>query len=186
MKLRDIPNALTVARILLTVPAIALLSLRHYSATLILLAIAGVSDALDGYLAKRFGWTSRFGALADPLADKFLLVASFFTLGWLGLIPWWLVGLVILRDVVIVAGALTYHFQVSELRADPTPISKLNTSAQIVLVVLVVADAGPLPLPDWVIPGLMGLTAITTVWSGADYVWVWARRAMSQGWLRKR
>jgi cardiolipin synthase len=100
VKLSDIPNIITVFRFLLVPPLVLLLLNHQYGAALIVFGVAGFSDALDGFLAKRYGWSSRMGALMDPLADKLLLVSSFVTLGWLGWIPLWLVALVILRDVI--------------------------------------------------------------------------------------
>ena len=179
---RDIPNLLTVLRILLTVPVAWLLLTRHYSSALALFAFAGISDGLDGYLAKHYGWESRLGSLLDPLADKLLLVLAFIALGWIGLIPIWLVVLVIARDLVIVSGAVYYHFQVERLEAAPSLLSKLNTLVQILLVILVVCDAGPLPLPDVLIDGLIWAVLATTVLSGVTYVFVWTRRAKQRGW----
>jgi len=181
---RDIPNLLTVVRIFLTVPVIWMLLEREFTWALVLFGVAGVSDGLDGYLAKRYGWESRLGSLLDPLADKALLVSSFLSLGWLGLIPIWLVLLVLLRDLVIVTGALVYHFQVEHLEAAPSLISKLNTLTQIVLVLAVVCAAGPVPLPEYAVELLVWATLATTLTSGASYVWIWSRKALARGWLR--
>lgn len=183
MKPRDIPNLLTFLRFLVTVPVVYLLLTREFSGALLLFAVAGVSDGLDGYLAKRFRWESRLGSILDPLADKALLVSAFVSLGWLGVLPIWLVAAVILRDLVIVVGALYYHFQVEPVVAAPSLISKLNTLVQILLVILVVCDAGPWPLPDLLIEGLIWGALATTVLSGLDYVVVWYRRARMRGWL---
>jgi cardiolipin synthase len=139
--------------------------------------VAGISDALDGFLAKTFGWQTRLGGFLDPLADKLLLVASFVAVGWGGLVPLWLVGLVILRDVIIVAGALTYHFRVGRFEAEPTFISKVNTAVQIALVLLVVVDKGLMAVAPWLIPALVGIVTLTTLVSGANYVIEWSRRA---------
>ena len=100
MKPSDIPNLITVFRFLLVPPLVWLLLNDRFGAALVVFGVAGFSDGLDGFLAKRFHWTSRIGALLDPLADKLLLIASFVTLGWLGWIPVWLVVLVCLRDVL--------------------------------------------------------------------------------------
>jgi len=183
VKRRDIPNLLTFLRFLLTVPVVHLLLAREFSGALLLFAVAGVSDGLDGYLAKRFHWESRLGSILDPLADKVLLVSSFLCLGWLGVLPIWLVAAVILRDTVIVVGGVYYHYQVEPLVAAPSLISKLNTLVQILLVILVVCDAGPLPLPALLVEGLVWGTLATTLLSGLDYVVVWYQRARSKGWL---
>ena len=106
MKLRYIPNILTGFRILL-VPAVVMLMLEdEFLPALVLFAVAGFSDAVDGYLARRYDWTSRIGGLMDPLADKLLMVSSYLTLGWLGLIPSWLVALVIGVLFMVVAWVL--------------------------------------------------------------------------------
>ncbi len=184
MQPRDIPNLISFLRILLSVPVVWLLFEREFSAALMLFAIAGISDGLDGFLAKHFGWESRLGGMLDPLADKALLMSSFLVLGALGLVPVWLVILVIFRDLVIIGGALYYHFSVEDLQADPSLISKLNTLLQILLVILVVTDAGPYSLPAVLISTLVWSTLATTVASGVGYVWVWSRKAKEKGLRR--
>ena len=159
-----------------------LLLMREFSAALMLFAVAGISDGLDGYLAKRFNWQSRLGGLLDPLADKALLMSAILVLGGFALIPSWLVLLVIFRDLLIMGGALYYHFSVEDLQAEPSLISKLNTVMQILLVLSVVTDAGPMPLPPWLLEGLIWGTLVTTVASGAGYVWIWTRKARAKGW----
>ena len=182
MKARDIPNLISFLRILLTLPIVWLLFEREFSYALMLFAVAGFSDGLDGFLAKHYGWQSHLGGLLDPLADKALLMSSFLVLGGLGLIPIWLVILVIFRDLTIMGGALYYHFSVEEVDADPSLISKLNTLMQILLVLLVVTDAGPFPLPDLLLKGLVWATGLTTLISGTLYVWIWTNKARSKGW----
>jgi cardiolipin synthase len=154
---------------------------QRFDIALMLFAIAGVSDGLDGFLAKHYGWQSRLGGLLDPLADKVLLVSSYLSLAVLGLIPVWLMVLVILRDLVIVTGALIYNFQIRELEAEPSLISKFNTLAQILLVLVVVVDQGMVALPVGMIVGMVWLVGFTTVASGVNYVWVWSRRAADYG-----
>jgi len=177
MQARDIPNAISIIRIFLSIPVVLMLLQHNYDTALILFAIAGISDGLDGYLAKHYGWQSRLGGLLDPLADKILLVLSVLSLGWLGLLPTWLVFIVILRDLVIITGAFVYNFQVAELDASPTLISKFNTVVQIVLVLAVVLNQGFIPMPELLLQGLLFLTLITTIWSGLNYVVVWSKRA---------
>ena len=184
MRARDIPNIITAFRFLLVPPVVILMLQDRFAAALVVFGVAGFSDALDGFLAKRFDWTSRLGGLIDPLADKLLLVvSSFLTLGWLGWIPVWLVVLVILRDLVIVAGAIFYHLRIEQLEAEPTMVSKLNTATQIFLVLAVMFSQSVQALPFlWIDILLYGVLA-TTIWSGLDYVWIWGRRAWS---LRKK
>jgi cardiolipin synthase len=181
VKASDIPNIITVFRFLLVPPLILLLLRQHFGLALLVFGIAGFSDALDGYLAKRFNWSSRLGALLDPLADKLLLVSCFVTLGWLHWIPLWLVGVVILRDLVIVSGALVYNFRIERLEAEPSMVSKLNTFTQIMLVLAVLFSQSVTALPYLWMDVLLYCVFVTTLWSGLDYVWRWSRRAWRKG-----
>ena len=181
LKPRDIPNLITSLRILLVAPFLWLLLEERYGAALALFVIAGVSDALDGFLAKYYGWTSELGGLLDPIADKLLLVGAILTLGWLNELPVWLVALAIARDLVIVGGAVVYHLRVARFQAAPLMISKLNTLTQLTLVGAVIVHYGLAPLPAWLLTSGIYLTALTTIWSGAAYVWRWGRLARRQG-----
>lgn len=176
-QLRHIPNLITSLRILLVAPFLWLLLEERYGAALALFVIAGISDALDGFLAKYYGWTSELGGLLDPIADKLLLMGAILALGWLNELPGWLVTLVIARDLVIVGGAVAYHLRVEHFHAAPLMISKLNTLMQILLVGAVIVHYGLTRLPGWLLTGGIYLTALTTAWSGAAYVWRWGRLA---------
>lgn len=163
---------------LLTVPVGWALLDERFGLALVLFAIAGVSDAVDGFLAKQFGWTTWIGGILDPLADKALLTVTYVVLAVLGLLPTWLVLLTIFRDLVILIGALYYHFRVEHLVAEPRLLSKLHTTLQISLALLAVfAAAYGLPA-DWMIHLGVFLVALTTVASGVDYMRVWSRRAV--------
>lgn len=177
MKPRDIPNIITILRIMLVIPIMVLLARGEYLTVLGLFALAGLSDGLDGYLARRYDWRTPLGALLDPLADKLMLVGAYLALGWSGMLPLWLVILVVLRDVVIIGGAVAYRQRCGNLTMEPTWISKGNTLFQILLglVALITASGGS--LPPWSINGLIGVVTLTTLWSGVDYVWRWSRRA---------
>jgi cardiolipin synthase len=177
VKPRDIPNIITVFRFLLVLPVVVLMLNQRFGAALIVFGIAGFSDAIDGYLAKRYNWTSRLGGLLDPLADKLLMLSTFITLAWLGLIPLWLVSLVILRDLVIVSGAIVYHMRIEHLDAEPSLVSKLNTVTQILLVLAVMFTQAIQELPALWMDVLLYSVLATTIWSGLDYVWTWGRRA---------
>ena len=174
---RDIPNLLSIARILLSLPVARLLLNERFGEALLLFFIAGVSDGLDGYLAKRFGWHSRLGSILDPLADKVLLVTSYLCLVWVGLIPLWLLALVVGRDLVIVVGALAFHWLIGRYDMQPTWVSKLNTVLQITLVLALVLSNGVYILPDMLLVGLLYGACLTTILSGIDYVWTWGRKA---------
>ncbi|GMQ88758.1 MAG: CDP-alcohol phosphatidyltransferase family protein [Gammaproteobacteria bacterium] len=179
MRASDIPNLITVGRILLVAPVAWALMVQDFMLALILFFVAGVSDAVDGFLAKRFGWESRLGALLDPLADKFLLVTCYGVLAWNGLLPMWLLVLVLIRDLLIVGGAVVYNFRIRHLEAAPTLISKLNTLLQILLVLLVIIQQaigwGQERWIDWLIYAV----TISVIWSGLDYIVTWTRRARS-------
>jgi cardiolipin synthase len=186
LQLRDLPNIISFVRLLAVMPVVFLLFEREFGWALLLFAVAGASDGLDGFLAKSFGWQSRLGGILDPLADKTLLVACFLVLGALSLIPVWLVVAAITRDLVIVGGAIAYHYGVEELEAEPTVASKVNTALQILLVVAVMADAGPLPLPEHLLQALIWACLVTVVLSGVQYVWVWSRKARDKGFREDR
>ncbi len=177
MRARDIPNLITVVRLLLVAPIIACLLTGRYGWALALFVVAGVSDALDGFLAKRFDWTSRLGGLLDPLADKLLLVTCYLALAWQGLVPAWLTALVLGRDLVILSGAIAYHVLIERLEAAPSVISKVNTLSQLLLVVAVLTHYGARALPAGWLDVLIYTVIATTLLSGIDYIWTWGWRA---------
>lgn len=182
LSLRDIPNLISGGRILLTIPVVYFLLSHDYTLALILFAVAGFSDGLDGFLAKQFGWQSRLGGLLDPLADKALLMTSFLVLGATGLIPIWLVLMAVCRDLVIMGGALYYNFMVEDVQPAPSLVSKLNTLLQIMLVILVTMNAGPQPVPGLVLDALQWSLTTTLLVSGGHYVYAWTRKALEKGW----
>ncbi len=182
----QLPNAITVLRCLLIIPfIIALFGNDHVSAFVLFMA-AGISDGVDGYLAKRFGWQSQFGARLDPIADKLLLVTGFGLLAWFDFLPLWLFVLVLARDVVIVTGAIVYHRLFGPYPMQPTMISKINTVVQIVLVGGCLFSLAMYSLPKTVLWGLMATTVLTTLWSGADYVYTWSQRYYQQLQINKK
>ena len=181
-RLRDLPNFISLLRLLAVIPVVYLLLEREIGWALLLFLAAGLSDGLDGFLAKHYGWQSHLGGILDPLADKVLLVACFLVLGAMSLIPGWLVALVIFRDLLIVGGAVLYNYRVEEIQAAPILVSKLNTLFQILLVVLVITNAGVLTVPSWVIETLIWACLLTVVVSGAQYVWIWWHKAAQRGW----
>jgi len=144
---------------------------------LVLFAVAGFSDALDGFLAKHYHWESRLGSILDPLADKLLLVASFATLTCLDLLPYWLLWLVLGRDVLIVAGALAYHYIVGKFELLPLWSSKINTTLQIALVLLVIFQQQWLFAAQYWITIMTWLVVASIVNSGSEYLLVWGLRA---------
>ena len=178
--MRHIPNALCILRMLLVVPIAWLLVTDKYWLTLAMFAFAAMTDGLDGFLAKRCGWTSELGKILDPLADKILLVGVFITLAAIGVVPLWLAATAVLRDVTITAGAITYKslYSYGELQGRPTAISKLNTLCQIIYLLLVVAARAGDFAPQVAITVLGALVFVTTVVSGLDYVITYSRKAI--------
>lgn len=180
MRARDIPNLITFLRLLLVPPIVWSLLTGQYGLALILFVIAGVSDALDGFLAKTFNWTSRLGGLLDPIADKLLLVSCYLALTWQGLLPVWLTAVVIGRDLVILTGAILYNALIERVEAAPSVISKINTLSQLLLVVAVLFNYGAQLLPSGWLDLLIHGVFATTLLSGADYVWTWGWRAWNK------
>ena len=173
---RQIPNLLTGLRFLLVPLLVWLLLEDRFWLALGVFIFMGLSDGMDGFLAKRFGWRTKVGEFMDPLADKTMLVSAYITLGWLGLIPKWLVIVVIARDVIILAGAATYHFVIHHLHMAPSLISKINTLVQILLVLSVMLGELEV-LSAGILKFLMILTLFTTVVSGVSYIMEWSTRA---------
>ena len=183
--LRQIPNIITVVRVLLVIPTAWCLVEGYYVQALVLMAVAGASDALDGWLARRFDWVSWFGAALDPLADKILVGVLFITLTVKGVLPLWVVAIAIGRDLVILVGATIYRLLFKHIEFVPTLLSKANTAIQIViLLVLLLSLCGfdylspiALAIAD---PFGFWLVAALAIVSGADYVIAWGRRALTK------
>ena len=141
MTLKALPNLLCVLRMLLVYPTALGILEGRYGTVLVLFVLAAFTDGVDGFLARRFGWTTELGRILDPLADKLLIVTVFICLSWQGNVPWVLTGLVLLRDLVIIFGAITYKLLFGPVNGNPTIASKINTLAQIVFCLAVVARA---------------------------------------------
>jgi cardiolipin synthase len=175
----SIPNLITLGRILL-VPIVvwAIWSGAMWAAFVLFLA-AGVSDAVDGFLAKRFNMTTVLGAYLDPLADKALIVSIYVTLGIQAVIPGWLVILVVSRDIMIVGGVMLSWLVGSPIMVKPLLVSKLNTVAQIVFACVVLGSLGFGIEARMLTLLLMGLVAALTLLSVAAYVAEWIRHMNS-------
>jgi cardiolipin synthase len=162
---------------LMVAPLVWLLIEGNYPWVLAVFFVAGFTDGLDGFLAKRFDWRSWLGGILDPLADKLLLVSTFLTLTYIGLTPLWLLIAVVARDLLIILGGVAYRIFIGTVIARPTAISKLNSACQLLYVLLVVADAG-YGIPGQTIVGVMSWVVLaTTVTSGLDYVYTWGSKA---------
>ena len=169
------PNLISALRIALVAPLVFMILRDRHEVALLVAIIAGVSDGVDGFLARRFRWQSRVGSILDPVADKLMLVGCMLALGWLHEAPRWLVALVVVRDAVIAAGALAWHRLLRNFVAHPSWLSKTTTVAQIGFVLWVLADhafgwhTGSV-VPVWIV-------AVLTLASGIDYIVRWGRRA---------
>jgi len=176
MQAKYIPNIISIFRIVLVPPLVFALLDGSFRTAIYLFAVAGISDGIDGFLARHYGWTSRLGSILDPLADKFLQISAYITLAWLGLLPVWLAVAVLGRDLLIVAGGLVYHLRFGRFEMEPSLVSKVNTFFQIMLVLLVIFDKAFYTFPAWVIDFFIISVLATTLISGIIYVIIWGRR----------
>jgi cardiolipin synthase (CMP-forming) len=175
----SIPNLITLGRILLVPIVVWAISSGAMWIAFVLFVAAGVSDGVDGFLAKRFGMTSELGAYLDPLADKALIVSIYLTLGINNFIPRWLVILVVSRDIMIVGAFLLSWLVGTPLKVKPLLVSKLNTVAQIVFACVVLGSLGFHIETEGLMLVLMGLVAVLTLLSVAAYVREWVRHMNS-------
>jgi len=173
VNISQLPNLITIARIALAPVLILLLKDEEYAASLAVFVIAGISDGLDGYIAKRFHLESRLGSILDPLADKTLLVSSYVMLMLLNHLPFWLMLTVVFRDLLIIGGYLIYTSMVGPVQMRPSWLSKFNTFMQITLVIVILTQQAL----QWMYPPLIETfiyaVLLTTVISGLHYLWIW-------------
>jgi len=170
-----LPNIISLGR-LLSVPVVIYLILNDFmTAAFWLFIAAGISDGVDGYLAKALGQSSALGAYLDPIADKVLLVGVYLTLGQAGHLPTWLVIMVVFRDLIIVGGIILLHISNSGIRMRPLLISKVNTAAQIALIALVLVELGLKIDLGGFLNVLIYVVGATTIASGASYIINWGR-----------
>ena len=175
------PNFITIGRFLL-VPVFIFAMLQGASAwAFAVFLVAGLSDAVDGYLARRFGQVSELGAYLDPLADKLLLISGFVTLGYLGAIPDWLVLLVVSRDVLIVGAVMTSHLIGHPVPVKPLFVSKLTTVVQILLVTVALAHLAGFAELAVAVLWLGWAAAGLTIASAAAYLRTWTRHIAEGG-----
>lgn len=177
--LKYIPNIITIARIISVIPVAWCLWVGSYNTALILLILAGVSDGLDGFLARRYNWFTRLGALLDPVADKLFIVTIMLVFGFKEFLPWWIVWLIFGRDMLIMGGAVAYRWVTGSLEMKPLFISKVNTALQLILLAATLLHVGFYTLPQAFIDNLELLVAASTIISGAAYVFVWSYDAFA-------
>lgn len=169
----SIPNLITLGRVILVPVVFWLLLTGELQLAFLAFVVAGISDAVDGFLAKRFGWETELGAYLDPLADKLLIVCIFIALGVTARLPSWLVILVVSRDVLIIIAVVLSWLLDRPTPMKPLAISKINTLVQIVLAGTVLADEAFLLNLNGPVQLLILLTAATTIASLAVYLRVW-------------
>ena len=177
--MRHLPNLICLLRIALVWPVVAAIAEGAYPRALLLFFIAAVSDGLDGFLAKRFHWTSELGKYLDPAADKLLLIAVFLVSTWYGLIPHTLTGIAVARDVMIGLGALVYKLGFGPLNGRALWTSKLNTLLQALYVIGVVAHAAYGMPPARVLQMLGIVMLLTVLLSGYMYASAFTQRALT-------
>lgn len=177
MRLNWLPNAITIARVALTGPLLWLLATNDYLPAFWVALVAGLSDGVDGYLARRHNWSSALGGVLDPIADKLFVSVCYIGLWWSGHFPGWLVALVFVRDIVIVVGGCAWWRLSGSFEAAPSWLGKCSTALQITLVACVLADLAVHPLPGVLLYALTLATALLTLVSGLDYVVRYGQRA---------
>jgi len=173
MRRNDIPNILTIIRMLLVIPIVYGLLTQHEELAFYILVIAAFTDSIDGYIARQFHWSSRLGSVLDPLADKILMVSVFGVLSYLGEVPFWLLSMVVLREIVLISGTVILHLIIGPYEIHPIKISKLNTFLQILLTFLLVFNKSFAVIPTIWIALLMYVVFVTTLVSMLAYMWTW-------------
>jgi cardiolipin synthase len=171
----NIPNLITLGRILLVPVIIWAIASGQMAVAFVLFLIAGISDAVDGFLAKRFHMQSELGALLDPLADKALLVSIYVALGISGDLPRWLVILVVSRDIIIIGAVIVSWLLDRPIPMKPLMVSKVNTVVQVTLAALALATLGFGLVLSPLDTILMGLVTVTTLASVGFYLVEWVR-----------
>lgn len=179
MSRQQIPNMISIIRLLLIIPVAYFLLHKDYRIAFYFIIFAGISDGVDGFLARRYHWQSNFGAFVDPLADKLLMLVCYFSLAWLKVLPIWLVAIVVFRDLWLIGGVALYRCLVADIKFKPSRISKWNTVFQILLVIVILFDYSFITLPQDFITVLMYLVVVTTILSFIDYTWVWGKKALA-------
>lgn len=180
---KHLPNALTLLRLLLALPLALAILQRNYPLALAIGLAAGVTDALDGFLARRFDAASRFGAALDPIADKTLITLCFLCFALVDLVPWYLALVVIARDVTIVAGAICYRVLFGPFEFAATWLSKANMFLQILFCLLILLSQVSPDIPGQVSSWGTVLVIVLALASGFDYVLTWTIKALN---ARKR
>ncbi|MDQ6999359.1 MAG: CDP-alcohol phosphatidyltransferase family protein [Mariprofundus sp.] len=178
-RILNIPNILTLARIIIT-PFIVYAIIEHQPVlALILMGIAGITDMLDGAIARYFNQRSVVGAYMDPLADKLMLISTIVSLYFIGQLPLFLFLAVVFRDMIIMVGALAYEMVTHKLEMQPSMSSKITTFLQIMLVLTVLSELAWQWPGNLILQAMIWLTFAFTCVSGIQYMIVWTRKAVT-------
>ncbi len=176
--MRHLPNLITGLRFLL-IPVLALLLVeQRYATAFAVFIVSALSDLADGVIARRWNLRTRLGAIADPLADKLTMLAVTLVLASQALIPLWLAAAIVVRDLVIMGGAIAFHVVVGRVEMAPSWLSKFNTVLEFSVLSALLADAARAIEVTALLPPLFVLVMATILSSGAHYVWVWGRKAL--------
>lgn len=176
-----LPNLITITRIFAMIPLVWFMLEKQYEYALYVAVAAGFSDLLDGYLARRFNWEGRLGRILDPIADKFMMLCCYLSFAVQGLIPNWLLIVVLMRDISIITGGIFYHYAILKVdKESPSLLSKFNTSIQILLIVIILSHHSIYQFNTLFIDVLIYLVTFFTVVSGLHYVYYWGKKAVNE------
>ena len=175
--MRHLPNLITALRFLLIPVLVLLLIEQRYVPAFAVFIVSAISDLADGVIARRWNLRTRLGAIADPLADKLTMLAVTLVLASQALIPVWLAVAIVVRDLVIMGGAVAFRFIVGRVEMAPSWLSKFNTVLEFCVLSALLADAAQAIEVTALLPPLFVLVMATILGSGAHYVWVWGHRA---------
>lgn len=180
--MRHLPNLITALRFVLIPVLVLLLVEQRYVTAFAVFIVSAISDLADGMIARRWNVRTRLGAIADPLADKLTMLAVTLVLASQALLPVWLAAALVVRDIVIMGGAVAFHVVVGRVDMAPSWLSKFNTALEFTVLSTLLADAAQVIEVTTLLPPLFVLVMATIIGSGVHYVWVWGRKA----WRSKR
>ncbi len=177
----QIPNILTTLRLFLAAPICLFILDENYGVVLWIAFVAGISDGLDGWLARKMGAESRYGSIVDPLSDKAMLTGAFVSFAVVGVLPWWVVTIVVVRDVIIVSGAVLCHRLLGRYKIAPSLWGKTSTAIQITFILmLLIQQVTPL-FPDIIFRVVLWIMIAMVFISGGDYIHTWGRKVLIKG-----
>lgn len=178
--MKILPNLITLVRLLLVPAVVYALARAEYGIATGAFVLAGVSDGIDGWLARRFAWSSAIGAWLDAVADKLMVVSTLLMLAWLGALPWWLAALLFARDALMFLAVLLYRYLAGEVRIAPLFIGKMHVGVLFVTLSLTLAQAAGVARFEPVLPWAFALAALTAIGSLVLYVRVWGGKLAAQ------